>query len=254
MLHGGQILAARYVLLRKLGAGRATQVWQARDRSGGSDRVLKVLTDAAPGERDRFLATAQLQQQFVHPNLQACEAVHDGEPPFAVFTQVGSADLSAWRGRAWPQLLPVLAGIADGLAALHERGVVHRDLKPANVLLADDGTPRLADFGLAASVGEADAPRGGSPFAMSPQQLDAAPPATADDIYAFGTLAYELLSRYPHFILTRGRSECAASRRRLCRRMRTCRRRSSSWSCAASPRIPRRVRHAPPSLPQRCAP
>jgi hypothetical protein len=199
MLHGGQILAARYVLLRKLGAGRATQVWQARDRDDGRDRVLKVLTDAAPGERERFLAAARLQQRVLHPNLQACEAVHDGERPFAVFTQVGSGDLSAWRGRAWPQLLPVLAGIADGLAALHERGVVHRDLKPANVLLAHDGTPQLADFGLAAVVGDADTPRGGSPFSMSPQQLDAASPATADDIYAFGTLAYELLTGYPPF-------------------------------------------------------
>jgi hypothetical protein len=199
MLHGGQILAARYVLLRKLGTGRATQVWQARDRDAGSDRVLKVLTDDAPGERERFLAAARLQQRFAHPNLQACEAVDDGEPPFMVFTRLVSGDLSALRGRAWPQLLPVLAGIADGLAVLHEAGVVHRDLKPANVLLADDGTPLLADFGLAAAVGDADAPRGGSPFSMSPQQLDAAPPATADDVYAFGALAYELLSGYPPF-------------------------------------------------------
>ena len=199
MLRGGQLLAGRYVLLRKLGAGRATQVWQARDRTAGDDRVLKVLTGGEPDARARFLAAARLQQQLVHPNLQACEAVSDDEPPFAVFTRVASGDLAALRGRAWQQLLPVLAGVADGLAALHARGLVHRDVKPANVLLADDGTPLLADFGLAAAVGDADAPRGGSPFSMSPQQLDGAPPATADDVYAFGALAYELLSGYPPF-------------------------------------------------------
>jgi tetratricopeptide (TPR) repeat protein len=82
---------------------------------------------------------------------------------------------------------------------LHDQGLVHRDLKPSNVLLADDGTPRLADFGLAATVGTADSPHAGSPFSMSPQQLDGAPPSPADDLYAFGALAYELLAGYPPF-------------------------------------------------------
>jgi tetratricopeptide (TPR) repeat protein len=199
MLHGGQLLAGRYVLLRKLGAGPATQVWQARDRAAGGDRVLKVLTSGEPAARDRFLAAARLQQQLAHPNLQACEAVSEDEPPFAVFARVASGDLAALRGRAWSRLLPVLASTADGLAALHARGLVHRDVKPANVLLADDGVPLLADFGLAAPVGDAGAPRGGSPFSMSPQQLDGAPPTTADDVYAFGALAYELLAGYPPF-------------------------------------------------------
>ena len=199
MLHSGQILAARYALLRKLGEGRATQVWQARDREGGVDRAVKVLTSSAPGARDEFLAAARLQQQLVHPNLQACEAVDDGEPPFAVFAHVAGGDLTSLRGRAWSQLLPVLAGVVDGLAALHARGLVHRDLKPANVLVGDDDAPVLADFGLAAAVGDAGAASGGSPFSMSPQQLEGAPPAPADDIYAFGALAYELLGGYPPF-------------------------------------------------------
>lgn len=199
MLQGGQILAARYVLLRKLGEGRATQVWQARDREAGADRVLKILVSVEPGERERFLAGVRLQQQLAHPNLQACAALIDGEPPFAVFDGVAPGDLTALRGRSWPQLLGALAGIADGLAELHARGLVHRDLKPANVLLGDDGVPVLADFGLAAAAGDAAAPRGGSPFAMSPQQLDGQPPAPADDLYAFGALAYELLGGYPPF-------------------------------------------------------
>jgi tetratricopeptide (TPR) repeat protein len=199
MLHSGRILAARYVLLRKLGDGRATQVWQARDRAAGTDRVLKILVADAPAERGHFLASGRLQQQLAHPNLQPCEAVNDGDPPFAVFVSLAIGDAAALRGRPWPQLLPVLAGVADGLTALHARGLVHRDLKPANVLLGEDGAPLLADFGLAAEVGAMGAPRGGSPFSMSPQQLDGSPPALADDIYAFGALAYELLSGYPPF-------------------------------------------------------
>jgi tetratricopeptide (TPR) repeat protein len=199
MFQSGQILAARYVLLRKLADGRATQVWQARDRETGLDRVLKILTAAAAPERAAFLAAARVQQQFTHPRLQACESVHDGEPVFAVLGRMASGDLTALRGRPWAQLVPVLADIADGLAVLHARGIVHRDLKPANVLLDDDGSPVLADFGLAAAAGDAGAPRLGSPFAMSPQQLDGVPPAVGDDLYGIGALAYELLSGYPPF-------------------------------------------------------
>lgn len=199
MLQSGQILAARYVLLRKLADGRTTQVWQARDRDTGTDRAVKILTAAVSAEREAFLAAARLQQQFSHPNLQACETVHDGEPVFAVLGRVARGDLAAQRGRPWAQLVPVLAGIADALAVLHARGVVHRDLKPANVLVGDDGAPVLADFGLAATVGDTGAPRGGSPFSMSPQQLDGRPPAVADDVYGFGALAYELLCGYPPF-------------------------------------------------------
>jgi tetratricopeptide (TPR) repeat protein len=107
--------------------------------------------------------------------------------------------MTAHRGRPWAQLVPVLAGIADALAILHARGIVHRDLKPANVLIGDDGMPVLADFGLAAAIGDAGAPRGGSPFCMSPQQFDGHPPAAADDVYGFGALAYESLCGYPPF-------------------------------------------------------
>jgi eukaryotic-like serine/threonine-protein kinase len=199
MLESGQILAARYGLLRKLGEGRVSQVWQARDRTAGVDCVIKVLTDPSPAGREQFLRAARLQQDLHHPRLQRCESVDDGEPPFAVFTELASGDLTGLRGRPWRSLLPVLAGVAEGLAALHARGLVHRDLKPANVLVGGDGAPLIADFGLAAQVGDAGAPRGGSPFSTSPQQLDGAPPARADDVYAFGVLAYELITGYPPF-------------------------------------------------------
>ena len=175
-LHSGVVLAARYVLLRRLADGRTTQVWQARDPVAGVDCALKILVAGAPGERERFLAATRLQQSLTHPNLQPCSAVHDGDPPFAVFAYLPRGDLTGLRGRPWSELVPVLAGVAAGLGALHQRGLVHRDLKPANVLLGDDGTPRLADFGLAAGTGMEDAPRGGSPFSMSPQQLDGALP------------------------------------------------------------------------------
>ena len=199
MLESGRILAARYRLLRKLGEGRTTQVWLARDAETGADRVLKVLLSDSSSERARVLAAATLQQQVQHRNVQPCEAVHDGDPVFAVFAHVATGDLARLRGRPWREWLPALAGVADGVAALHSHGIVHRDLKTSNVLLTERGDAVLADFGLAAAVGAMDAPTAGSPFSMSPQQLDGAAPAASDDVYALGVLAYELATGYPPF-------------------------------------------------------
>lgn len=199
MLESGQILAARYSLLRKLGEGENTQVWHVRDRATSSDRVLKVLVADGAGPRERFLEVARLQQSVVHPNVQPCESVFDGEPAFVVFPDIAPADLAELRGRSWAELLPVLAGIVEGLAVLHRHSIVHRDLKPSNVLLHSAGVPQIADFGLAARIGDSAAPPGGSPFSMSPQQLENAPPSASDDIYGFGALSYELLSGYPPF-------------------------------------------------------
>jgi hypothetical protein len=196
MLESGQILAGRYGLSRRLAGGRGTEAWLAHDRETGGECVLKVVVAGTAGERAALLAAARLQQGIRHPGVQPCLAVHDGAPTFAVFP-VMPGDASRLRGRPWAELVPVLGDIADALAALHSQGFVHRDLKPANVLVGDDGAPLLADFGLAARVGDAAAPAGGSPYSMSPQQREGRPPATADDVYAYGALAYELLSGYP---------------------------------------------------------
>jgi tetratricopeptide (TPR) repeat protein len=201
-LESGQVLAERYALLRRLGDGRDAEVWLARDRESRSDCVLKILRsglqDVADARR-RFLHGAGLQRAIEHPNVLRCIEIHDGAEVFAVFAGDAVADVTRLRGAEASRIVPVLECVAAGLAAVHAQGIVHGDVKCANVLLAHDGRPMLTDFDLAARLGEATGPRGGSPFSASPQQLAGADPAVADDVYAFGALACELLSGYPPF-------------------------------------------------------
>jgi serine/threonine protein kinase len=201
-LESGQVLAARYALLRRLGDGRAAEVWLARDRESRTDRVLKILRPelhAVADERRRFLHGAALQREIEHPNVLRCTDVRDGEIVFAVFGDDAIADLTRLRGAALDRIVPALERVAAALEAVHARGLVHGDVKCANVLLADDGRPMLTDFGTAARLGEPAVPRGGSPYSSSPQQLAGAAPSIADDAYGFGALTYELVTGYPPF-------------------------------------------------------
>jgi hypothetical protein len=199
MLESGQVVAARYVLLRKLGAGRNSEVWLAREQESGREYALKLLDPAvvAASACAAFLNGARLQQSIEHPNVLRCLSVDDTHVPLAVFEYCARGDASQLRGRPWNELVPMLGGVAAGVAALHASGLVHRDLKPGNVLLSDDGTPKLSDLGLAARVGDQTAERAGSPFSASPQQLAGEPPAVTDDLYGFGALSCELLTGYP---------------------------------------------------------
>jgi hypothetical protein len=203
MLESGQELSARFVLVRRLGTGGSGEVWLAQDRERGCFVALKILRDELMQDV-AAIAAVQRECEHVrmldHPNILRVDGLYRAaRHTWIAMDYASGGDLSLLRGRGYVEIVRATAPVAAALAYAHRANVVHRDVKPSNVLLASDGSPRLADFGLA--LGAATRPAAnagrGSPYSMSPQQAAGAPASAADDLYGFGAMLYELLSGYP---------------------------------------------------------
>jgi len=215
-----QTLGTAYTLERELGGGGMSRVFLAEERSLGRKVVVKVLPPeiAAGVNVDRFQREIQMAARLQHPHIvPVLTAGEMGSLPYYTMPFVEGESVRARLQRSGAlsltEAIGILRDVAKALAYAHERGIVHRDIKPDNVLLSG-GSATVADFGIAKAIAAArtDADGGrpatltqlgsslGTPAYMAPEQA-AADPATNHraDIYAFGCMAYELLSGAPPF-------------------------------------------------------
>src|SRR5579884_2856709 len=163
---GAQTLApeelAGYTIERELGRGGMGVVYQAIDLRLKRRVALKmVLAGAHAAEADlaRFRTEAEAVARLQHPGIVQIHqvGVHQGLPYFALeFCPGGSLDRKL-AGTPLPpkEAAALVEKLAEAIHAAHLKGIIHRDLKPANVLLAQDGTPKITDFGLAKKLDEA---------------------------------------------------------------------------------------------------
>jgi serine/threonine-protein kinase len=204
-------LAGRYVVEREIGRGGMAVVYLARDVKHDRLVAVKVLNPELTASlgTERFLAEIRTTATLQHPNLLPLyDSGEAGGLLYYVMPYIEGESLRARLERE--QQLPVddavriASGIANALSYAHGRGVIHRDLKPENVLL-QHGQPMVLDFGIALALRNAAEGRKtqtgisvGTPQYMSPEQ--AAGEKTVDarvDIYALGTLTYEMLAGEP---------------------------------------------------------
>jgi len=206
-----------YELLRLLGVGGMGVVYQARHARLPRLVALKMIhtrPGAGADSAARFRREAEVIARLQHPNIVPLYEVgeHDGRPFFAM-EYVGGSTLARQLADHLLEAQPAAAlveTLARAVHAAHGKGIVHRDLKPGNVLLADDGTPKVADFGLAkllsgATEGppECDTQTGavlGTPGYMAPEQaVGDKEVGPAADVYGLGAILYECLTGRPPF-------------------------------------------------------
>jgi Tol biopolymer transport system component len=192
------------------------EVYRARDTRLGRDVAIKVLPEALAHDADRlrrFEQEARAIAALNHPNILGIHDIgtHDGAP-FLVSEFLEGQTL---RGKLISGPLPVrraidyALGIAEGLAAAHEKGIVHRDLKPENVFVTRDGRIKVLDFGLAKLVRPEENHETevtltnpetlpgmvmGTVGYMSPEQVRGEPIDPRSDIFSFGAVLYEMLT------------------------------------------------------------
>jgi serine/threonine protein kinase len=204
-----------YEIIRILGHGGMSYVYLAYDVTNQQKVVLKfpnadLLGDIAVFERYR--REAEIGNRVQHDNVQrVLNAKEKRTADYLVVEYIQGRTLRAVLEDYAPHPLPlteainIIIQICDALACCHEHGIVHRDIKPENIMIKDDGTIKIIDFGIALLEGARRVTwRGlsgtmGTPDYMSPEQLKGERGTASSDIYATGVMLYEMLSGHTPF-------------------------------------------------------
>ncbi|HVM91637.1 MAG TPA: protein kinase [Terriglobales bacterium] len=199
-----------------LGAGGMGEVYRAKDARLNRTVAIKVLPKSFSADTDRlmrFTQEARAAAALNHPNiLSIFDIGESGGAPYIVSELLEGTTLRELvRNGPMPvrKAIEVALQVARGLAAAHDKGIVHRDLKPENIFVTEDGRVKILDFGLA-KLTRPEATEGGDTLTaqvntepgqvmgtagyMSPEQVRGKPADHRADIFAFGSILYEMLS------------------------------------------------------------
>jgi len=212
MMSGRQLILKRYKLGDPLGQGGMGAVYQGLDTLTGQSVAIKLLNPevvaAYPEVVERFAREAEALRALDHPNIvKVLATAQEGDKHYLVLECVAGGSLRDLLDREGQlgvaRALEISLDLADALTRAHRLKIIHRDIKPANVLLAQDGTPRLTDFGMAHV---ADSPRltqagmvMGTMHYLSPEACRGEEADARTDIWAFGVLLFEMLVGRPPF-------------------------------------------------------
>ncbi len=208
----GRVLAGRYRLESLLASGGMAQVWQGTDDVLRRQVAVKLLHPHLAADAtfvERFRQEAVAAARLAHPGIVAIyDTCSEDGVEAIVMELVGGRTLRERLDDGTPidawQAAGLAAQVAEALDAAHRAGLVHRDIKPANVLLSGDGRVKVADFGIAKAVADADLTQPGLMVGtakyLAPEQVrgDAVDPRT--DLYSLGVVLYEMLCGRPPFV------------------------------------------------------
>lgn len=210
-----------YALVEELGEGGMGRVFLARRADGQFEQQVAVkllgIGVVSPDAQERFLAERQILARLDHPNIARLldGGVTDTSQPYFVMEAVDGQPLDQYadaNGLSVEERLKLFLEVCDAVQSAHQQLIVHRDLKPSNILVTDEGTVKLLDFGIAKllepdpllSEGGPRTRTGWHPMTpeyASPEQVRGDPISTASDVYQLGLVLYKLLTgRRPYSV------------------------------------------------------
>jgi len=199
----------RYEITKELGKGAMGIVYLGRDPKINRTVAIKTMRfeegieeKALKDQKERFFREAQAAGNLSHPNIvKMFDAGEEQDIAYLAMELLKGDDLKKWATK--DNLLPVekvldyMARTADALDYAHKNGVVHRDIKPANIMLLEDGTLRVTDFGIARITESSKTATGtvmGTPYYMSPEQIAGKKVDGRADLFSLGVMLYEMLT------------------------------------------------------------
>ncbi|MDQ3524573.1 MAG: protein kinase [Chloroflexota bacterium] len=201
-----EIVGDRYQIERELGSGASAVTVLATDQTLGRRVAVKILkpeSELDPEFFRRFSREARAAASVNHQNVvNVYDVGQDGDLLYLVMQYVEGTDLKRVIDREgalpWRRAVEITRDVLSGLTAIHTVGIVHRDIKPQNVLIGDDGSVRVTDFGvvhveLASELTTAGMTVGTATY-MAPEQAQGNPVTPAADVYAVGVMLYEMVS------------------------------------------------------------
>jgi serine/threonine protein kinase len=209
------LIADRYRLLHRVGSGGMGVVWEGWDERLERRVALKQVyrqsgasTREAELANQRALREARLAARLQHPHaVPVFDAVEEDGQLWLVMQFIPSITLAAVLEQGGPlqpnEATKVGAAVASALAAAHAVGIVHRDVKPGNILIAEDGTALISDFGIARALGDATLTSSGmihgTPAYLAPEVARGGEANFSSDVFSLGSTLYSALEGRPPF-------------------------------------------------------
>ena len=216
VIEKGALVAGRYKLIEQVGSGAMGVVWKAQDeRLGRIVAIKRLLVRYGLSEtmteevRRRAMREARIAARLQHRNAIALfDVAEDKGDPILVMEFLPSKSLSAVleeRGTLPPaEAAEIGAQVAEAIAAAHAVGIAHRDIKPGNILLADNGTVKITDFGISRALDDGTVTTqtgmlAGTPAYLAPEIARGGDSSRASDVFSLGATLYHTIEGKPPF-------------------------------------------------------
>jgi serine/threonine protein kinase len=211
----GRLVAGRYRVQRRIGSGAMGVVWECVDEVLHRTVAVKQLL-VSPGldpreaeeARQRAMREGRIAARLQHQHaISVYDVAEDEGQPVLVMEYLPSTSLAAMMSEHGPlpprEVARIGAQVAAALGAAHAAGVVHRDIKPGNILLGDNGTVKITDFGISRAQGDVQVTKtgmlAGTPAYLSPDVAMGYEPIPASDVFSLGATLYAAIEGHPPF-------------------------------------------------------